>query len=326
MAVDDFETLAKNGSGPDSTRAVPAPAADPAPERTVKPGDTDLGSTVGGHPMSERSVADSIIRLDNVYKGFGSGERRVQPVNGITLNVARGKTLVVIGPSGTGKSVMLRLMLGLLDPDEGEVYVFGKKISAMNVVELGETRKRIAMLFQGGALFDSMTVGENVAFPLKAMGEKDEDKIREIVSQKLRQVGLPGTEDKMPSELSGGMKKRAALARSIASKPEVILYDEPTTGLDPIMSDAIGDLINETHKSLEETNVTSIVVTHDMHVAGKVANRIVMLYGGKVVGDGPPEMYSRLGKEPLPKDASITDKMIRQFVRGEAEGPIQTVA
>ncbi|MCL2001595.1 MAG: ABC transporter ATP-binding protein [Planctomycetes bacterium] len=269
---------------------------------------------------------EPIIRLMDVYKGFGSGYRRVQPMAGVNLDVERGKTLVIIGPSGTGKSVMLRLMLGLLDPDRGEVHVFGKKLSAVSVYELGEIRKRMTMLFQGGALFDSMTVGENVAFPMRSMGEKDEARIQAVVAEKLRQVGLPGTEDKMPSELSGGMKKRAALARSIAYRPEVILYDEPTTGLDPIMSDAIADLINETHASLKEANVTSIVVTHDMHVADKVADRILMLYGGKVVGDGPPELYRRLGSQVIPRDASETDRMIRQFVRGEAEGPIHTVA
>jgi phospholipid/cholesterol/gamma-HCH transport system ATP-binding protein len=221
---------------------------------------------------------------------------------------------------------MLRLILGLLEPDEGEVHVFGKKLSALNDRELGDVRRRMAMLFQGGALFDSMTVGENVAFPIRANGEKDEDRIQATVSERLRQVGLPGTEDKMPSELSGGMKKRAALARSIATRPEIILYDEPTTGLDPIMSDAIADLINETHASLKETNVTSVVVTHDMHVATKTADRIIMLYGGQIVGDGPPELYSRLGAGELPADASEMDRMIRQFVLGQADGPIQTVA
>lgn len=269
---------------------------------------------------------DVVIRLENIHKSFGSGTRRVTPMAGVTLDVERGKTLVVIGPSGTGKSVMLRMMLGLLEPDQGEVFVFGKKISAMSTYELVETRKRMSMLFQGGALFDSMTVGENVAFPVRSMGEKDEEKIARMVTEKLRQVGLPGTEDKMPSELSGGMRKRAALARSIATRPEIILYDEPTTGLDPIMSDAIGDLINETNASFRDAHITSIVVTHDMHVADKVADRILMLYGGKVVGDGPPEMYRRLGGAELPPNAPEKDRMIRQFVLGRADGPIRTVA
>lgn len=311
MSGDDFETLAKNGS---------APAA-PSPGKAEDGLDPAAGSGAG-----KDAEPETIIVLDDIHKGFGSGERRVQPMAGINLEIKRGETLVVIGPSGTGKSVMLRLMLGLLEPDSGEVYLFGRKLSEMTDMELGDARMRISMLFQGGALFDSMTVGENVAFPIKARGERDQEKIRETVAKRLRQVGLPNTEDKLPSELSGGMKKRAALARSIASQPEVILYDEPTTGLDPIMSDAIADLIIATQAALKETNVTSVVVTHDMHVATKVADRIVMLFGGKVVGDGPPELYQRLGSDPLPPNASDRDKMIRQFVRGEADGPIQTVA
>ncbi|MCD8141591.1 MAG: ATP-binding cassette domain-containing protein [Planctomycetaceae bacterium] len=297
MSADDLETLGK-GNGHEPT---------PPPAATSRKGEV-------------------VIRLDKVSKGFGSGQKRIEPVKRLSLDVERGTTLVIIGPSGTGKSVTLRLMLGLLDPDEGEVYAFGQKLSAMSNQELGGMRRRMAMLFQGGALFDSMTVGENVAFPMRSMGERDEDKIMSIVSERLRQVGLPGTEDKMPSELSGGMKKRAALARSIATRPEVILYDEPTTGLDPIMSDAIADLILETHESLKDTDVTSIVVTHDMHVAEKVADRIIMLYGGSIVGDGPPELYRSLGQGSLPDNATEMDRMIRQFVRGEADGPIQTVA
>ncbi len=302
MSADDLETLGKGDTPSD---------------------ESGLDEALAEAPVRDEDV---VIRLDNVCKGFGSGSRRIDPVKGVTLLVERGKTLVIIGPSGTGKSVTLRLMLGLLEPDSGEVTVFGQKLSALGNVQLGELRKRMAMLFQGGALFDSMTVGENVAFPMRAAGERDEDKIQSVVAERLRQVGLPDTQDKMPSELSGGMKKRAALARSIATRPEVILYDEPTTGLDPIMSDAIADLIVDTHASLKDTNVTSIVVTHDMHVATKVGDRIVMLYGGRVVGDGPPELYRRLGTEELPRDASEMDRMIRQFVRGEADGPIQTVA
>jgi phospholipid/cholesterol/gamma-HCH transport system ATP-binding protein len=183
----------------------------------------------------------------------------------------------------------------------------------------------MAMLFQGGALFDSMTVGENVAFPMRAMGERDDDRIAAAVRERLRQVGLPDTEDKMPSELSGGMKKRAALARSIACRPELILYDEPTTGLDPITSDAIADLINSTHELLREIDVTTIAVTHDMRVASKVGNRIIMLYGGRVVGDGTPELYRRLGSSALPSGILESEMMIRQFVLGEADGPIRTI-
>jgi phospholipid/cholesterol/gamma-HCH transport system ATP-binding protein len=279
-----------------------------------------------GSAASQAAAREIIIRLEDVHKGFGSGERRVVPMAGVSLSVERGSRLVVIGPSGTGKSVMLRLILGLLEPDRGDIVVFGRNIASLDNYELSEIRKRIAMLFQGGALFDSMTVGENVAFPMRAMGERDERKIGEIVGERLRQVGLPGTEDKMPAELSGGMRKRAALARSIACRPEVILYDEPTTGLDPITSDAIADLINATHRSLADVGVTSIIVTHDMRVAGKTADRILMLYGGRIVGDGPPELYARLGADGQPGAAGETEMMIRQFVRGEAEGPIHTVA
>jgi phospholipid/cholesterol/gamma-HCH transport system ATP-binding protein len=312
MSVDDFATLARTDEGGQLVDAVIV-ADSPAGERRAV-------TTPSLKPE------ECVIRLDRVSKGFGTGARRIEPVKDLTLDIERGATTVIIGPSGTGKSVSLRLMLGLLEPDKGEVFLFGGKISAMSNRELGEARQRMAMLFQGGALFDSMTVGENVAFPLRAAGEKDEDKILSIVSERLRQVGLPNTEDKMPSELSGGMKKRAALARSIATRPEVILYDEPTTGLDPIMSDAIADLINETHASLKDTNVTSVVVTHDMHVAEKVAKRIVMLHQGRIVGDGPPELYRGLAKADLPRTAPEMERMIRQFVRGEADGPIQAVS
>ncbi|MDR0362903.1 MAG: ATP-binding cassette domain-containing protein [Planctomycetota bacterium] len=277
---------------------------------------------------------DDVIVFDNVHKGFGVGSKRTEPLRGVSLRVRRGERLVIIGPSGTGKSVTLRLMLGLLDPDSGTVTVEGRDLSGLDIDELGVLRKRMSMLFQSGALFDSMTVGENVAFPLRAAGERDEAKIAKTVAEKLRQVGLPDTEEKMTSELSGGMKKRAALARSIASRPDIILYDEPTTGLDPIMSDAIAELIIETHEKLRQEcdddpegnrSITSIVVTHDMHVASKVADRIVMLYDGRVVGDAPPGEYRRLGSNVLPKDAGKHDQMIRQFVRGEAAGPIRTV-
>jgi phospholipid/cholesterol/gamma-HCH transport system ATP-binding protein len=308
MTPDDFETLAKNGNG----------GAD--------------GAGVSGGPRPDDDGA--VIVFSGVHKGFGAGNRRIEPLRGVDLRVKRGERLVIIGPSGTGKSVTLRLMLGLLDPDRGTVTVEGKDLDSLDIDELGVLRKRMSMLFQGGALFDSMTVGENVAFPLRAAGERDERKIQDIVSEKLGQVGLPDTGEKMTSELSGGMKKRAALARSIASRPEIILYDEPTTGLDPIMADAIGDLIVETHGKLQaefdeekgrKRSITSIVVTHDMHVASKVADRIIMLYDGQVVGDGPPELYRRLGSAGLPGDADLRDRMIRQFVRGEAAGPIRAV-
>ncbi|MBN2712729.1 MAG: ABC transporter ATP-binding protein [Planctomycetes bacterium] len=266
--------------------------------------------------MSQQTA--NIIEMKDVYKSFGT----LHVLRGISLEVKKGETLVIIGQSGTGKSVTLRLMIGLLVQDSGDVFFEGNSVKDMDEFALVSMRKRMSMLFQGGALFDSLTVGENVAFGLRAQGEKDEAKIRSIVTERLGQVGLPGTEDKMPSELSGGMKKRAALARSIAEMPELILYDEPTTGLDPIMSDAIADLILETRAALKDMNVTSIVVTHDMHVATKTADRIVMLHGGNVVGEGPPEYFEEIRERDKNNLKSKQEEMIRQFVRGEAVGPI----
>jgi phospholipid/cholesterol/gamma-HCH transport system ATP-binding protein len=268
--------------------------------------------------MSEEG---SIITLRDVYKSFGA----LHVLRGISMEVRRGETLVIIGQSGTGKSVTLRLMIGLLIADSGQSLFEGRDIAKMKNVELADMRRHFAMLFQGGALFDSMTVGENVAFGLRAQGERDEKKIEATVTEKLRQVGLSGTAEKMPSELSGGMKKRAALARAIAENPDIILYDEPTTGLDPIMSDAIADLIIETREALRERNITSIVVTHDMHVALKTADRIIMLHAGNIVGEGTPDYFRNIHDAASAEDMSEREIMIRQFVRGEAEGPIKAV-
>ena len=265
----------------------------------------------------------TIFRLEGVAKGFGSGVARVDPLQGVDFTVRRGETLVLIGPSGTGKSVTLRLMLGLLAPDAGHVFFEGGDIAGFNDQQLDAMRGRLSMLFQSGALFDSMTVGENVGFPLRARGERDDARIDLLVERSLAAVGLAGTADKMPSELSGGMRKRAALARAIAPEPEMIFYDEPTTGLDPVMSDAIADLINAMRQLLSgRFAITSVVVTHDMNVACKTADRILMLYGGKLVGEGPPEYFRRLGETPRDRIDNEREELIRQFVRGEAEGPI----
>ncbi len=262
---------------------------------------------------------DELIVLEDAYKAFGS----LEVLKGVTIRVRRGETLVIIGQSGVGKSVTLRLMIGLLAPDRGRVFFEGGDIADLSELELVRMRERFSLLFQGGALFDSMTVGENVSFERRARGETDMDKLDRIVAEKLRQVGMPGVQDKMPSELSGGMKKRAALARAIAVDPEVVLYDEPTTGLDPIMSDAIADLILATREALKEKNVTSIVVTHDMHVAIKTADRIIMLHGGRIVGEGPPKYFQEIRDRAADQQHTEQEQMIRQFVRGEAVGPIQ---
>ncbi len=260
-----------------------------------------------------------IIILENVYKSFGE----LDVLRGVTIRVSRGETLVIIGQSGVGKSVTLRLMIGLLQPDQGRVFFEGEDLAGFSSARLLKMRERFSMLFQGGALFDSMSVGDNVSFERRARGETDTVKLERIVAEKLRQVGMPGVQDKMPSELSGGMKKRAALARAIAVDPEIVLYDEPTTGLDPIMSDAIADLILSTRESLKEIGLTSIVVTHDMHVAFKTADRIIMLHGGRIVGEGPPAMFREIRDRDRNAEFTDQERMIRQFVCGEAVGPIK---
>lgn len=252
-------------------------------------------------------IEEDFIRFEDVHKQFG----QLKVLNGLNFSVKKGETLVVIGQSGTGKSVTLRCLLGLIKPDKGRVIFQGKNIPEMNEVELVELRSHFGMLFQMAALFDSMTVGENVAFAIEARGGKSPQEIKEIVLNTLRAVGLPNVENKMPAELSGGMKKRVGLARAVASGPEVILYDEPTTGLDPIMADAIDNLIISTQQKMK---ATSIVVTHDMTSAYKVGDRMIMLHEGKVVGEGTPEEIK-----------NSSDPMIQQFINGSADGPIAAV-
>ena len=212
-----------------------------------------------------------LIEFRNVSKRFG----RQVVLDRINLQVTEGESLVIIGASGSGKSVMLKHMVGLLCPDSGEVYFDGHRIDRLSARQLDEMRINFGFLFQQGALFDSMSVEENVAFPLVEHSKKSAEEISRLVEEKLRMVGLPHVGRKMPAELSGGQRKRVALARAIALSPRAILYDEPTTGLDPIRSDVINELIL---KLKHELNVTSVVVTYDMHSAFKVADRIVMIH------------------------------------------------
>src|ERR1017187_7195601 len=217
-----------------------------------------------------------MIQFDNVFKAFGSN----RVLRGCTLDVQDGETLTIIGGSGTGKSVTLKLMLGLLKPDSGRIIVDDKDITQMNEEELSDVQRDFSYVFQGGALFDSMTVGENVAFGLQQLGQTKAADIPRIVKDKLAVVGLQGIESLKPSELSGGMRKRVAIARSVAMSPKYLFYDEPTTGLDPIMSDVINDLIVDLHAKLGQTGV---VITHDMRSAYKISSRIAMLYQGRIV-------------------------------------------
>jgi phospholipid/cholesterol/gamma-HCH transport system ATP-binding protein len=242
----------------------------------------------------------ALIELKNIFKRFG----KLVVLKGLTLSIERGQSLVVIGASGTGKSVLLKHIVGLLRPDSGEVWIDGQGIDSLPERSLVDVRRRFGFLFQMGALFDSLTVAENVGFPLVEHTHKGSEEIAKIVAGKLRQVGLPEAGPKMPGELSGGQKKRVALARAIALDPEVILYDEPTTGLDPVRSDVINELIL---KLKRELNVTSIVVTHDMNSAFKVADRIVMLHEGHVIFDGTT---AEIQRSTVPE--------VQRFVQGEA--------
>lgn len=222
------------------------------------------------------------IELENVNKAFGMQN----VLKGANLKIYKGETLAIIGSSGCGKSVLIKHIIGLLQPDSGTIFVYGKDINKTTTHELEDIRKKFAMVFQGAALFDSLNVYDNVSFGLRRVNKSlSEIKIKQKVSDVLEMVGMPGIEKKMPSELSGGMRKRVGLARAIAMDPEILLYDEPTTGLDPIMSRVIDDLIVKTKELL---NVTSIVVTHDMTSVFRMADRVVMVYDGAIIEGGSP--------------------------------------
>ena len=223
-----------------------------------------------------------MIELKNVDMSFQ--DRQV--LDDVSLQVQRGEILVVIGPSGSGKSTLLRLMIGLLKPDFGQIWVDGREISHLDEDELNRIRRNMGMVFQYSALFDSMTVGENVAFGIRQHTKMLEEEILRVIRRTLRMVGLMGRESAMPSELSGGMKKRVSLARAIALNPKIVLYDEPTSGLDPVMSATINRLIMSTRRIL---GVTAVVVTHDMESAFTIADRIAMLYDEKIIAIGTPD-------------------------------------
>ncbi len=245
-----------------------------------------------------------MIELKNLVKNFDS--RRV--LDELSLTIPSGKTYVVIGRSGCGKSVLLKHIEGILKPDSGEVIVNGEDIAKLSDKELDKLRLKFGMVFQGGALFDSLSVGENVGFGLIEHRQLDSKELLERIEEALSLVGLSGVGNIMPSELSGGMKKRVALARAICIKPEIILYDEPTTGVDPITADSINELIKNLHDKLK---VTSVVVTHDMKSAYRIADRIAMLYQGKIIAEGTPLEIQKT-QHPV----------VHQFINGLAQGPI----
>lgn len=229
-----------------------------------------------------------------------------QILRGVDLDVAKGETLVVIGRSGGGKSVLLKHLIGLMQPDEGEIWIDGQNIIGLSERKLAPIRRKVGILFQGAALFDSMTVEENIAFPLWEAGERNRDLIEEKVHEMLEVVELPGQEKKMPVNLSGGMKKRVALARSIIQRPSCVLYDEPTAGLDPVVSDSINHLIRRLQERYE---VTSIVVTHDMKSAFHIGDQIAYLHEGRIYFYGTPAELER-----------SNDQLIQDFLLGRSEG------
>lgn len=245
-----------------------------------------------------------MIRLQGVSK-FLSGKK---VLDSLDFEIKEKETLVVIGRSGCGKSVLLKHLIGIMKPDSGKIFIDGVEVTKLDEEGWNDIRGKFGMLFQGAALFDSLTVEENVAFALNRIRHVGAEEAKKIVKKKLSLVGLKDIEQMKPAELSGGMKKRVGLARAIAMDPMVILYDEPTTGLDPIMADAINDLIIDMHKRL---GTTSIVVTHDMVSAYKVASRIAMLYNGKIIEAGTPDEIKNT-KNPV----------VKQFITGSSAGPI----
>jgi phospholipid/cholesterol/gamma-HCH transport system ATP-binding protein len=248
-----------------------------------------------------------VISIRGLTKTFDG--RKV--LDRLELDIFECETLVVIGQSGCGKSVLLKHFTGLLKPDEGQIFFRNEDITKFSRKKLFQMRMHFGMLFQSSALFDSMSLGENVALPLRKHSTMSEEEIRSIVCEKLGLVGLGGIYDKTPAELSGGMKKRAGLARAIVMNPSVVLYDEPTTGLDPIMADVINELIRELQRELK---ITSVVVTHDIKSAYKVGDTIAMLHDGGIIFSGTPG------------EVRATDNaFVRQFIEGQAEGPIKAL-
>jgi phospholipid/cholesterol/gamma-HCH transport system ATP-binding protein len=246
-----------------------------------------------------------MIQIVDIYRSFG----RQQVLQGINLRVPEGAIMAVIGRSGSGKTVLLKILIGLLRPDRGQVSIEGTDITQLSGRRLDEIRERVGMLFQGGALFDSMTVVENIAFPLREKTKLAQEEITGKVERMLASVGLSDMGYKYPAELSGGMKKRAALARTLITGPSIVLFDEPTTGLDPILVHATHQLILDTHR---EFGYTAVLVSHEIPEVFDIATRVAMIHEGRIIEEGTPEEILK-SSEPL----------IRQFIEGSLEGPIR---
>jgi phospholipid/cholesterol/gamma-HCH transport system ATP-binding protein len=258
--------------------------------------------------VSEAVDQPPIISLRGLVKRFGDQE----VLSGLDLDLPRDRVSVIIGRSGGGKSVLLKHVIGLLKPDAGAVIVDGLDITQLSERQMAPVRRRFGMLFQEAALFDSMSVADNVAFPLQEHTRKSPAEVRDIVERKLAAVGLSGMGRKLPAELSGGMRKRAGLARALALDPDIVLFDEPTSGLDPVMAAAVCELITRTR---EESRATCVVISHDIPATLAMAHDISMLYNGTIIAQGPPDFFR-----------DNPDPVVRQFVEGRADGPIQVIS
>ena len=268
----------------------------------------ELATDQMAQPGAPGRAAEPVIEVTDLVKEFGG--RRV--TNGVSFKVFRGETMIIMGGSGCGKSTLLRQVIGSIKPTSGSIKIFGQDITHLDEAELGQVRKRFGMLFQSGALLQSMTVGENVALPILEHSSVDEEIADLVVKMKLELVGLTGFEDLKPSEISGGMKKRVALARALARDPELLFSDEPTSGLDPVMTAVVDKLTQDLTRKL---GMTAVVVTHDMTSASRIGTKMIMLGSGpqqgKIIAEGTPE---EIRNHP--------DPMLQQFIRGEADGPI----
>jgi phospholipid/cholesterol/gamma-HCH transport system ATP-binding protein len=269
------------------------------------------GSPQGGREQREavqngngKGEGEALIECRELKKAFSGNA----VLDGVTCHIPERQITVVMGPSGTGKSVLLRHVVGLLKPDSGDVIVDGKHVPELNDDELLELRRGVGMLFQDGALFSSMNLYDNVAFPLRQHTKMSEDEVRDRVQERLKEVGLGGAEKKMPNELSGGMRKRAGFARALVLEPKILLFDEPDSGLDPVRTALLCELIKEIQQKYE---ATALVISHDIQSCFAVADHVVLLHSGKVVDEGPKEQLKDSEKE-----------FTRQFLSGEAEGPL----